>query len=252
VLPAQRTYECRGDVGDVNRRKARPCPRQWQPAVREPQQRGKARGERIPLAEDHRGAEDRPLQARWGRAQQLLRLALGAQVVTARLSAGIERTHLQQSRHTGLGHGRQQRSGELHVHAAQAPAPGSMQRTHQVDGHVAAEQTAAQKVDVIDVAGADLDTGQRQQLIGMLGMARDDAQLMSGAHQPSHKLRAHEARGAGYEDGQRPLETRDGLERGNACVEGHLDRRAGCGGRDFAHPRHVRSGAGIEVCRPMA
>ena len=112
-----------------------------------------------------------------------LALALGAQVLTRAVSAGIERAHVQQARHVrvyaGLDDAPRQldvRPRELRAERLAAPA---LQNACQVDNGVGATHQLRQRMRIHHIGLDHLDRRQQQQMPATGGPARGDQHRMA-------------------------------------------------------------------------
>jgi len=91
-------------------------------------------------------------------------IAVRVMATAAVLGIRIQRAHLQQARHVRRLHGPQQPGGEFDVRAPETRTvvPGLVEYADQIDGNVAALETAAQELAVVHITDRELYAGQGQ------------------------------------------------------------------------------------------
>jgi hypothetical protein len=182
------------DVADVDRGEARARLRQRQDGA-ELQQFGEAAEEAVADAEDHRGFEDRPIQA--AGFHRGLGLAARLEVVAV-AAAGVERAHLQQPRHARELAGGDDELGQRHVGAVEAAAVVArfVEDADEVDDGVGTGEARLQQFGVVDVAGHHAGAGRQQAHEMRMRIAREHGELVAFLRESCEEDAADETGGA--------------------------------------------------------
>ena len=163
-----------------------------------PEQPREAVEERVAGAEHDGRLEYGPVEVRAFLADQLLGLALGAQVVARRIDGGLERGNLQQPSDARGARGLKHHARQFEVRATETAAAESalVEDADQVDHGVLAAKPLAELRFLVDVAVLQREPGQDQKVLVKLAVARQHRDPMIVLDQAGDQAGTEKARAA--------------------------------------------------------